>query len=45
MKLRKQAHTKEIGQNFYQKSATNIKIEKQYSCPGKVFKRGKHKRV
>jgi len=38
--MRKQAHLKEIGQNFCQKSAIYIKIDKEEFYPGKVSKRG-----
>jgi len=44
VKLRKRAHLKEIGRNFYQKFATPFKIEKQEFRPGKVSERSKERR-
>jgi len=41
VKLKKQAHLKEIKQNFYRKSVIAVKTRKEGIRPDKVFKRGK----
>jgi len=41
VKLRKHAHLKEIGRNFYQKFVIAVKNRREEIRPDKVFKRGK----
>ena len=39
--MRKQAHLKQIGRNFYRKFVISVKTRKEENRPDKVFKRGK----
>jgi len=43
MKLRKQAHLKEIWRNFYRKFVISVKTRKEEIRPDKVSKRSKKK--